>query len=67
MHPKQRSLVEIAKALDREIERAGGIATYWIAIQERKRAQGRPHYTRLIDPVTGEIVAEVPESSSRAE
>lgn len=33
------------------------ILAYWRSEQHRKRAAGEPHYDRLIDPVTGDVVA----------
>ena len=44
------SLVERAKRLDREIADAGGLAAHW-------QATADPVYERLVDPVTGEVVA----------
>lgn len=29
----------------------------WVREQEWNRARGLPHYTRLIDPATGKVVA----------
>ena len=46
-------LSDRAKALDRQIEEAGGLAAHW--------KQTAPEaYTRLVDPVTGDVIAERP-------
>lgn len=53
------SMVERAKRLDAEIRAAGGLKAYWEREQRDRCAQGIPHYKRLIDPVTDEVVAEI--------
>ena len=53
------SMVERAKRLDAQIAAAGGLKAYWERAERAKCAHGVPHYKRLIDPVTGEVVAEI--------
>lgn len=53
------SAIETAKALDAKIAAAGGLAAYWTAEQAKAKAAGKRSYSRLIDPVSGKVVAEV--------
>ena len=53
------TLAEKAKALDTRIEAAGGLAAFWLQRQREARDRGKPYYTRLVDPVTDEVIAEL--------
>lgn len=35
------------------------IIAHWQAVQRDRAARGEPHYTSLVDPQTGETVAQV--------
>ena len=52
------TLVEKARALDAQIEAAGGLGPFWIEDQKARRDRGEPYYARLVDPATGELIAE---------
>ena len=55
----RQSLVEKARALDAEIEAAGGLAEFWLQRQRDARTRGDRYYTRLVDPVNDEVIAEL--------
>ena len=59
MQDKRHSLVEKARALDAEIEAAGGLQSFWLQRQRDARARGDRYYTRLVDPVTAEVLAKL--------
>ncbi len=53
------TFIEKAKALDAEIEAAGGLAGFWLRQQRQALDRGEPYYTRLVDPTTDEVIAEL--------
>jgi hypothetical protein len=59
MQGKRQSMVEKARALDAEVEAAGGLQSFWLRRQRDARARGDRYYTRLVDPLTDEVVAEL--------
>ncbi len=59
MQAKRQSIVEKARALDAEIEAAGGLQSFWLQRQRDARVRGDRYYRRLVDPVTDEVLAEL--------
>ena len=59
MQTTRQSNVEKARALDAEIEAAGGLQSFWLQRQRDARACGVRYYRRLVDPVTNEVLAEL--------
>ncbi len=59
MQTKCQSIVEKARALDAEIEAAGGLAAFWLQRQRDARARGDRYYRRLVVPVTDEVIAKL--------
>ena len=59
-NPRPGSMLDKARKLDAEIAEAGGLAAHFIRENTRLRAGGKPYYTRLIDPVTDRVIAELP-------
>ena len=55
------TFIEKAKALDAQIEAAGGLAAFWLRQQRQARDRGERYYTRLVDPDTGCVVAQLEE------
>ena len=53
------ALMEKAKMLDAAIEAAGGLAAFWLRRQHEARDRGERYYTRLVDPATDEVIAEL--------
>jgi len=53
------TLAEKARALDAEIEAGGGLAEFWLQRQREARERGERCHTRLADPVTDEVLAEL--------
>ena len=58
-NPKAGSMLDKARKLDAEIAAAGGLAAHFVRENTRLRPEGKPHYTRLIDPVTERVIAEL--------
>ena len=53
------TMAEKARALDAQIEDAGGLAELWLQRQREARDRGERYYTRLIEPDTDRAVAEL--------
>ena len=53
------TLLEKARELDTQIEAAGGLAAFWLQRQREARERGEHFYTRLIEPDTDRVVAEL--------
>ena len=53
------TLLETAKMLDTQIEASGGLSAFWLQRQREARDRGERYYTRLVDPTTDEVIAEL--------